>query len=52
MLSGRRSRYKLFGQRSPEGVHRVGVLISEEFVSNVVEMELVRAWLMIVKLVI
>ena len=52
MLSGRRSRYYLFWQGSPEGVHRVDVLVSEDLVSNVVEMKLVSVRLMIAKLVI
>ena len=37
---------------SGKGVHRISVLVSEEFVNNVVEMKLVSAWLIIVTLVI
>ena len=37
---------------SGKGAYRISVLVSEEFVNNVVEMELVSAWLVIVTLVI
>mgnify|MGYP007071599789 CR=1 FL=1 len=52
MVSGKSGRYKFLWQGCPEGIHGVGVLVSEEFVDKIVEVKRMSERLMMVKLVI
>ena len=52
IVRGKTAGYKFLWQGCPEGIHGVGVLVSEEFVDKVVEVKRMSERLMMVKLVI
>ena len=52
MVRGKSAWYKFLWQGCPEGIHGVGVLVSEEFVDKVVEVKHMSEHLMMVKLVL